>query len=58
MESACGQHGNAGNQCKLDKQQEKFIVVYLNGLTYGTSAAERAADIDYVNKVYAAASGT
>lgn len=39
------------------KQQEKFIVVYLNGLTYGTSAAERAADIDYVNKVYAAASG-
>lgn len=39
------------------KQQEKFIVIYLDGLTYGTSAAERAADIDYVNKVYAAASG-
>lgn len=39
------------------KQQEKFIVVYLDGLTYGTTAAEREADIEYVNKVYAAASG-
>ena len=39
------------------KQQEKFIVIYLDGLTYGTTAEERAADIDYVNKVYAAASG-
>lgn len=39
------------------KQQEKFIVVYLDGLTYGESEKEREADIDYVNKVYAAASG-
>lgn len=39
------------------KQQEKFIVISLDGLTYGTSAEERAADIDYVNQVYAAASG-
>lgn len=39
------------------KQQEKFIVVYLDGLTYGESEEEREADIDYVNKVYAAASG-
>lgn len=39
------------------KQQEKFIVVYLDSLTYGESEKEREADIDYVNKVYAAASG-
>lgn len=38
-------------------QQEKFIVVYLDHLTYGGSAAAQAADIDYVNQVYAAASG-
>lgn len=39
------------------KQQEKFIVICLDGLTYGTSAEARAADIDYVNKVYTAACG-
>lgn len=35
------------------KQQEKFIVIGLDGLTYDNLAA----DIEYVNKVYAAASG-
>ena len=35
------------------KQQEKFIVIYLDGLTYDNMEN----DIDYVNKVYDAASG-
>lgn len=35
------------------KQQEKFIVISLDGLTYD----DLEADIEYVNKVYAAASG-
>lgn len=34
------------------KQQEKFIVIYLDGLTYDNMEN----DIDYVNKVYDAAS--
>ncbi|MDO4175454.1 MAG: PHB depolymerase family esterase [Eubacteriales bacterium] len=38
-------------------QQEKMILIYLDNLTYGTSEEEREADIDYVNKVYAMASG-
>lgn len=42
---------------KWTSQQEKLIVVYLDGLTYDASEEGRAADIDYVNKVYAAASG-
>lgn len=36
-----------------DKQQEKFIVIYLDDLSY----TDLEADIDYVNKVYAQASG-
>ncbi len=34
-----------------NRQQEKFIVIYLNEMTYGTTGEERAADIEYINKV-------
>ena len=57
MEGASDSTDTQAIDADWTKQQEKFIVIYLDGLTYGTSAAERAADIDYVNKVYAAASG-